>query len=197
MVVGAAELPARHHYDDLDEADQEGYQGATVGGIVATNYVTIFVDSLKLRANIGELDYCNPIREIIMAHDTRTDEEKIASLVGKTLVSAERASVEGDDQLILITTDGLSYCFYHSQDCCESVSIEDICGDLADLVGSPITQATETSNQSGQYGDSETWTFYGFATNKGSVTVRWLGSSNGYYSEYVDLKISENISAAV
>ena len=72
---------------------------------------------------------------------------------------------------------------YHSQDCCESVYIEDIEGDLQDLVGSPMLQAEEVSNT------NEEWTFYKLATIKGYVTIRWCSYSTGPYSTSVDIGI--------
>jgi hypothetical protein len=118
---------------------------------------------------------------------------ELSELVGKTMKSV----VDKGDEIEFITTDNRVFVLYHAQDCCESVYVEDVCGDLSDLVGSPLLQAEEISsnNDDGSerpalsgYDDSFTWTFYRIATVKGSATIRFYGSSNGYYSESVDFK---------
>ena len=115
-------------------------------------------------------------------------EYAIDVLIGKTLIGIINTS---DNIQFVVSTDE-SYSMYHRQDCCENVYVEDICGDLDDLIGSPILFAEEVSNadnpDSRKYNESHTWTFYKFSTIKGSVTIRWLGESNGYYSERVTFK---------
>lgn len=129
----------------------------------------------------------------------------LKEIVGKTMVRIDRT----EDEISFTDSEGVEYRMYHDQDCCEHVYIEDICGDLEDLIAVPLVQAEEVSNSGSldknwktevyhvdgewpedvkfpEYGlESYTWTFYKFATIKGSVTIRWLGSSNGYYSESV------------
>lgn len=113
------------------------------------------------------------------------DAPTIADLVGQTVVKVNQTGGY-EDQLEFILEDGRAFIWYHSQSCCEGVSIEDITGSLDDLIGSPILVAEErTQNKEDSYG-AEMWTFYEFATNKGSVTIRWFGESNGYYSVDVD-----------
>jgi hypothetical protein len=112
----------------------------------------------------------------------------ISALVGLTL---EKIVVSKDsDELIFRSKCGREFRMYHAQDCCESVYLAEVVGDLHDLVGarSPILQAEEVSSEghpAPESAESYTWSFYRIATRKGSVTLRWLGTSNGYYSESV------------
>lgn len=92
-----------------------------------------------------------------------------------------------EDEILFICENGETYKMFHEQSCCESVTIEDIVGNLANLVGEPILMAQEVSHGGENEWGTETWTYYKFATRKGYVTIRWYGSSNGYYSERVCL----------
>lgn len=117
----------------------------------------------------------------------------VSELIGKVLTKIDDSFT---DELRFYTEDGECYRMWHEQDCCEHVYIEDICGDLDDLIGTPLLLAEEVSEYEGpldedERDDSYTWTFYKFATTKGYVTIRWYGSSNGYYSESVDFERRE------
>jgi hypothetical protein len=113
---------------------------------------------------------------------------KFSDLQGQTLVRI----VVGYDEITFIADTGQQWRMYHDQDCCEHVSVEEVIGDTADLIGTPIIVAEERESTDAPDGfdmsvhDSCTWTFYEMRTIKGSVTIRWLGESNGYYSESVD-----------
>jgi hypothetical protein len=111
--------------------------------------------------------------------------ELLGKVIDKIIVSDDNCEIR------FYCSDGTEYLMYHSQDCCESVSIEEIIGDITHLVGAPIIMAEESTNSDNPKGNSDesfTWTFYKFATIKGYVTIRWYGESNGYYSESVDFK---------
>ena len=141
------------------------------------------------------------------------DNMDFEELLGKVISKVTRRN----EEIIFVMRDGSSYKMHHSQDCCESVHIEDINGDLQELVGSPILEFKEYTNSKEEnwkgpfarggtneingievgviddasdncyYGESFTWTFYHISTIKATVTIRWFGASNGYYSETADL----------
>ena len=115
-----------------------------------------------------------------------------SDLVGKTLASVD--GNVGDGVMRFTCSDTSAYELFHHQDCCEGVSIEDICGDLSDLIGTPIVRAEESESNDRindtkeEQSESFTWTFYRIGTIKGTVVIRWYGASNGYYSESVSFR---------
>ena len=127
-------------------------------------------------------------------------------LKGETLVSID--GEVGERNSLFTCKSGKRYRLFHTQDCCEDVWIEDICGDVNHLLDSPILLAEAVSSATGEIKDeildklhglkctkhyeSVTWTFYKISTIKGSVTIRWCGESNGYYSEEVTFKRVDN-----
>lgn len=135
-----------------------------------------------------------------MSFDCFSYVDSINELVGKTFGSVQHSYDK--NQLTFNDIDGKPmYRMEHDQDCCENVYLDEIIGDLRDLEGTPILVAECVSNRDNPQSkftedddeywlspESETWTFYKFSTIKGSVTLRWYGSSNGFYSEGVDIK---------
>jgi hypothetical protein len=117
-----------------------------------------------------------------------SEKKMIEKMIGKKFDSITK----NDSELVFICDEGL-FIMYHEQDCCEDVHIESIVGDLNDLLYSPILRAEEVVTKGktdpiDEYNDySTTHTFYKLATKKGYVDIRWVGTSNGYYSESVDI----------
>jgi hypothetical protein len=126
-----------------------------------------------------------------MRYDRDWDvDDALKDIMGKTMTSVVQV---GKEEIRFHCNDGTEYVMYHAQDCCESVYIEDVCGNLEWLENTPITVSEESSNREDTYytysdgerhrDGSHTWTFYRIGTMNGTVVIRWYGSSNGYYSE--------------
>lgn len=97
------------------------------------------------------------------------------------------------DEIIFTTDDGREFHLGHINECCEEVWLEDVVGDITDLENAIILVSEEVKNmdepppENRSVDDCYTWTYYNFRTLKGSVQVRFFGTSNGFYSETADL----------
>ncbi len=123
----------------------------------------------------------------------------VADLLGMTFTAVEQTKEYEDDIITFTAENGDQYRLYHDQDCCETVGIEAVMGNLSDLVGSPLLVAEENESKVNPEGrqkenqDSFTWTDYTFETAKGRVHILWYGESNCYYSESVNFcKVGES-----
>ena len=112
---------------------------------------------------------------------------KFNELEGLSIFSID--GLERQSELITITTDdNRTFKMYHDQDCCEHVYLADF--QLHGTYKGKVLKATVDTNEDDEpefeYEDTYTWTYYIIETENGKLTLRWFGSSNGYYSESVD-----------
>ena len=110
---------------------------------------------------------------------------------------------KNDHEITFVCVDGKRYKQYHEQEGGETVIIQDINGDIEDLIGTSILMADEVDNENFEevyekaYKKNRklrdephwNWVFYKIATVKGYVDIRWCTESNGYYSERVDFTL--------
>lgn len=128
--------------------------------------------------------------------------DNFEELTGKTLVSIsfqnrtwsgkEAVSLpspyRGAQEIHIKDSEGNKYLMYHEQDCCEGVWVEDVVGDVEDVINTPIIQALEHKDWNGPmrpdgvFDEYYKWTYYELRTIKGSLHIRWYGESNGYYA---------------
>lgn len=110
----------------------------------------------------------------------------LSSLVGETLTYID---VDNDNNEIMLTTSsGRTIRIFHYQDCCESVRIVDTEGNWHDLIGKVLVEATHDETGEGDDWGHETKTTLTFRVDGATVISRWVGESNGYYSESVDIE---------
>jgi hypothetical protein len=112
----------------------------------------------------------------------------IIAIEGKTVTNVRSETGE----VHITCSDGSVFKLYHSQACCESVSIQSGAEDLPKLIGKTITKVVETidNNPDGvdTSGGSATRTTFDFILlNAMPIKLVWLGESNGYYSESVSV----------
>jgi hypothetical protein len=113
---------------------------------------------------------------------------EFSDLVGEVLDAVDIDREE--NQILLTTRSGRKFLVYHEQDCCETVAISTQDGSFDNLIGKPIVEArdfaVDTGESEGDY-DSQTTTTLVFRVDDQTVISRWIGDSNGYYSESVDI----------
>lgn len=116
------------------------------------------------------------------------DDAGFETLKGKTITKFDVNREK--DHIDIETACGRKFAMYHSQDCCETVVVDDLGGDVENILNTPVVGAEARTSDVAPNGcdksdESNTWTFYSLTTWHGWLTIRWHGSSNGYYSESV------------
>ena len=103
----------------------------------------------------------------------------ISELVGQFFSNVCIVETDDGDKLIFEKSNGDTYSFYPNRECCESITLKEIVGNLSNLENSPILIVEENWYDTDVY----SWSFYKFkfVTQKGHVDISWYPESNGCY----------------
>ena len=125
-----------------------------------------------------------------MIHESVGKDEIFDEVIGATITGVVGLSTGYSNVVELETTVG-TLKFFHYQDCCETVELVDWEVEGLGLIGGEILSIEErTEKDKEDYYESSTWTFYTVETTTGSLWMRWMGGSNGHYSEEVYVKFT-------
>ncbi len=104
-------------------------------------------------------------------------------LLGKTITHVQGLQVNSEE-VILTTQCGNVYQMGHVQEGDEHISLYSLRGNLDDVLHTPIVSVEEDiDDDSCDSPVSRTWTYYRIVTAKGAFSIRWLGISDGNYSD--------------
>ena len=132
------------------------------------------------------------------------EECELSEIVGQEIINIycihKNCSSSETDSINFVTKKG-EYSLTHNQECCESVWLESVDGNLNDAIGDTVISFELETNvvkpepvdeycYVAEYG---MWSFYKLTTSKNMFTIRFMGESNGYYSVCVEFyRINEN-----
>lgn len=126
---------------------------------------------------------------------TWDNRSRIEALDGKVVKFIDLDLDRDDGEIRIECEDGSVFLFHHQQDCCEYVNIVDVKGDPVKLQGYKLKVSEEVIRDPDkeefpdrlEFAESSTLTTHTFKTTEETLVVKWIGTSNGYYSESVDI----------
>jgi hypothetical protein len=105
-------------------------------------------------------------------------------LLFSTLKGQTITKITSDFESVTFKTVGKTYKLEHFQDCCESVRLKNVIGDIKDILNVPITLAEEDNPSNpdwhlDHYDDSHTWSVFILEAAGKRVEFWFLRESNG------------------
>lgn len=98
---------------------------------------------------------------------------------------------QDNDEVTMELEDGRVVKLRHDQECCESVHLESYSRHISEVIGEELI-GIDSEEKGIEVGcDHRTETTITIETSGGIVTQLWVGESNGYYGEGVDLEVND------